>query len=69
MTIKYANTVDSRYYDTVGMRKNHQNIQTIDIIIPHKIQLLASDGILKMYHDKQYFDISDIVITRDHCVH
>ena len=60
-------TVDSRYYDTAGIRKIYQYIQTIDISST-KFNCLLVIGILKRYHNKQYFDISDIVITRDHCI-
>ncbi len=48
------------------MRTKYQYIQTIDISST-KFNCLLRTGILKRYHYKQYFDISDIVITRDHC--
>ena len=32
-----------------------------------KCNSLPKSGIFKIYHNKQYFDISDIVIARDHC--
>ena len=61
------NTVDSRYYDTAGIRKKYQYIQTINISSAI-FNCLQVTGILKRYHNKQYFDISDIVITRVHCI-
>ena len=59
-------TVDSRYYDTAGTTKKYQYIQTIHISNT-KFNCLQVIGTLKRYHNKQYFDISDILITRDHC--
>ena len=60
-------TVVSRYYDTAGIRKKYHNIQTIEIF---SINLLCFVivGILIWYHNKQYFKLSDIVITRDYCI-
>ena len=47
------------------MRK-YQYIQTIDIPST-KFNYLLVIGILRRYHNKQQFDIPDIVITRVYC--
>ena len=62
----HVHTVDSHYYDTAGTRKQYPYIQTIDISRA-KLNCLLVIGILKWYLNKQYFDISDILITRVHC--
>ena len=61
-----VNTVDSRYCNTAGIRKKYEYIQTIDISSTTFNCLLVT-GILKRYLNKQYFDISDILITRGYC--
>ena len=59
-------TVVSRYYDTAGIRKKYHYIQTIEI---SSINFYCFEivGILIWYHNMQYFELSDILITRDYC--
>ena len=61
------NTVVSHYYDTARIRKKYHIIQIIEISsINFKCFVVV--GILIWYHNKQHFELSDIVITRDHCI-
>ena len=57
-------TVVSRYYDTAWIRKKY-NIQTIEI---SSLNCLVIVGILIWYHNKQHFELSDIVIMRDYSI-
>ena len=59
-------TVDSRYYDTDGIRKMYQYNQTIDITSLN-FYCLGMVGIQIWYRNKQYFVISEIVIGRLYC--
>jgi hypothetical protein len=59
-------TVDSRYYDTVGIRKMYQYIHSIDITSVN-LYYLVMLGTQLWYRNKQHFDITDIVISREHC--
>ena len=65
--VYFSITVDSRYYDTAGIRKMYQYIQTIDITSLN-FHCLGIVGIQIWCRNKQYFAITDIVITRDHCI-
>jgi hypothetical protein len=60
-------TVDSRYYDTDGIRKMYQYNQTIDITSLN-FYCLGMVGIQIWYRNKQYFVITDIVIMRVYCI-
>jgi hypothetical protein len=60
-------TVDSRYYDTDGIRKMYQYNQTIDITSLN-FYCLGMIGIQAWYRNKQYFVITYIVITRVYCI-
>ena len=64
--ISFLFTVDSRYYDTDGIRKMYQYNQTIDITSLN-FYCLGMVGIQIWYRNKQYFVITDIVITRVYC--
>jgi hypothetical protein len=66
--LKCSNTVDSRYYDTVGIRKMYQYIQTINITSINLYNLVLF-GRQIWYRNEKHFDITDIVISRDHCSH
>ena len=59
------NTVHSRYYDTAGIRELYQYIQTIDTTSIIFLNCLVRVRIQIVYRNKQYFAITDIVITRD----
>jgi hypothetical protein len=65
---KSYNNIDiySRYYDTVGIRKMYQYIQTINITSIYLYHLVMF-GRQIWYRNKQHFDITDIVISREHC--
>ena len=58
-------TVDSRYYDTAGIWKMYQYIQTIDITSLN-LYCLVMVGIQIWYRNTQYSHRIDIVITRDY---
>jgi hypothetical protein len=62
-----ASTVDSRYYDTDRIRKMYQYNQTIDITNLNSY-CLGMVGIQIWYRNKQYFVITDIVVTRVYCI-
>ena len=63
----YKYTVDSHYYDAAGIREMYQYIQTIDITSLN-FYCLGMVGIQIWYRNKQYFVITDIVITRVYCI-
>jgi hypothetical protein len=60
-------TLDSRYYDTVGIRKMYYYNQTIDITSLN-FYCLGMVGIHIWYCNKQYFVITGILITRVYCM-
>jgi hypothetical protein len=61
-------TVDSRNYDSAaGIRKTYQYIHTIDITSLN-FYFGVKVGIQIWYRSKQHFAITDIVITRKHCI-
>ena len=60
-------TEDSGYYNTDGIRKMYQYNQTIDITSLN-FYCLGMVGIQIWYRNKQYFVITDIVITRVYCI-
>jgi hypothetical protein len=62
MKITTLSTVDSRYYDTAGIREMYQYIQAIDITSKN-LYCLVIVRIQILYRDKQYFAITDNVIT------
>jgi hypothetical protein len=62
-----STTVDSLHYDTVGIRKMYQYIQTINITSINLYNLLMF-GRQIWYRNKKHFDITDIVISREHCI-
>jgi hypothetical protein len=62
----FKHTVDSRYYDTDGIRKMYKYNQTIHITSLN-FYCLGMVGIQIWYHNKQYFVITDTVITRVYC--
>ena len=45
----------------------YHNIQTIEISSIN-FQYFIVVGILIWYHNKQHFELSDVVITRDYCI-
>jgi hypothetical protein len=59
-------TVDSRYYDTDGIRKMYQYNHTIEIT-SLKFCCLGMVGIQIWYRNKQYFIIKEIVMSRVYC--
>jgi hypothetical protein len=66
LQIFFNATVDSHYYDTDGIRKMYQYNQTIDIASLN-FYCLGMVGIQIWYRNKQYFVITEIVITRVYC--
>ena len=64
--LQYIYTLVSLYYDTAGKRKKYHYIQTIEISSIN-FYCFVIVGILIWYHNKQHFELSDIVITRDYC--
>ena len=62
----FVYTVVSRYYNTAGIRKKYHYIQTIEIS-SISFYCFVIVGILIWYHNKQHFELSTIVITRDYC--
>jgi hypothetical protein len=66
-TIKLI-TVDSRYYDTDGIRKMYRYNQTIDITSLN-FYCFGLVGKQIWFRNKQYFVITDIVITRVYCIY
>jgi hypothetical protein len=60
-------TVDSRYYDIDGIRKMYQYIQTINKTSINFYDLVMF-GRQIWYRNKKHFDITDIVISREHCI-
>jgi hypothetical protein len=67
MVLYYSTTVDSRYYDTDGIRKIYHYNQTIDISSLN-FYCLGMVGVQLSYRNKQYFVITEIVITRVFCI-
>ena len=65
--VKILYTIESHYYDTAGIRDSYQYSQTIDIADQYTLKKKLMVRVRILYRNKQYFDISDIVITRDHC--
>ena len=65
--MKYRYTLDSCYCDTAGLREMYRYSQTID---KTRINLycLVIAGIQMLCRNKQYFAITDIVISRDYCM-
>jgi hypothetical protein len=59
-------TVDSRYYDTDGIREMYQYNQTIDINNLN-FYCLGMVRIQIWYRNKQYFVVTDIARTRVYC--
>ena len=59
-------TLVSHYYDTAGIRKKYHYIQTTKISSIN-FNCFVIVGILMWYHNKQHFELPDIVITRDYC--
>jgi hypothetical protein len=60
-------TVDSRYYNTVGIRKMYQYIQTINITSINFYNLVMF-GRQIWYRSNKHFDITDIITSREHCI-
>jgi hypothetical protein len=57
-----VSTIDSRYYDTDGIRKMYQYNQTIGITSLN-FYCLGMAGIQIWYRKKQYFVVTGIIIT------